>query len=393
MDPNTIILTPETTIDDLFDTYPDATIFNFQPGNYYINRVLHITKPNIRFIGTTSNAKDVHIFQNNSTMDGISINADNIIIRYISLHVPFDDKVALTVAGSNNTKIANNYFYGNATTFTVYYAGPKDLVAGKPTLDAYFNSLLDDKNIFKKNVIYSKWAGDNVSFSLQKNGIMTCNLIRGGKIAVYMCKDTYVTHNTIYDSSSNGVHLSLPSEHVHINCNKIYECTQSGIKFSNQLEHGSFQKYPYNIYIMNNYIYDSKINAIELNDAIKITINCNKLISCDQYGIYLLNCEKINIIDNKICYFDVSVWIEQSSSNLMVDNLFMSIYPDDSHNVVKITNASNDNIVLKNSVKGKIIYDLYPVSSDCLNNLVTLNNFDPYYTYDEEIDIMSPSCN
>lgn len=389
MDNNAIInLKKEMYIDNIFEMYPNGKIFNFEPGNYYLKSVLHITKPGIQFLGTTKKAADVHIFQKDTTMDGIAINADKIIIMYISVHVPHDDKIALTVASSNDTKIENNYFYGNSTTFTVYYAGPKDLKTGSSTLNAYFKNYLDNRNVFRRNVVYSKWSDDNIAFCLQNGSLFTYNIIRGGKVAAYMCKNTYITTNTIYDSSSNGVYLSFPCDNVQIKYNHIYECSQSAIMLANQLEHGPFKSYPYNILIKDNYIYDAKNNAIEMNDANKISITGNRFVSTDESGIYCLRSTDVNINANKISYFKVAIWLELSSHNSIMNNNVFSVYPDDGNNIVKITNKSNSNVIANNSINGHIEYDLFPVDSDCLNNKIYDNKTSEYYNYDEEFDIM-----
>lgn len=387
LDPLTLIVTvnPSSFIDDIFTANPDILIFHFPDGNYYLTDILKVTVPNISFIGTSGNPKNVHIFQNNTLRDGLAINANNFNMQYISIHDSHDGKIALTVAGSSNNTVQNCYFYGNKTTFTIFYAGPKNLLEGVSTLNAYSSNNLDMNNVFKNNVVYSQWSGDCVSFSLQVNGIFNNNIIRGGKLAIYMCKKSNFTNNIIYDSINSGIHVSFPSHNLNIVSNKIYECDASGIKLSNQVEHGTFTTTPYNITIRNNYIYDAKVNAIELNDANKCTIRTNKFISSETYGIYALRCTNLTINNNKISYFQVAFWLEATTYCNLFQNTCMSVYPDEGQNVVKTTPDSNNNIVYDNNVYGKIIYDKYALSA---GNSEYNNAYYEYYDIGEEANIM-----
>lgn len=387
-DPLSILVTPGATIDDILPANPDAIYFYFGAGNYYITDILKITRSNISFIGLTGNSKDVHIFQNNVNRDGINVISDGFIMKYISVHVPHDNRIALIVASASNTLIQYNYFYGNKTTFSIYYAGPRTLTVGQSTLDAYDGNLLDKKNYFQNNVVYSEWSGDCVSYSLQRNGKFTTNIIRGGKLAVYMCRSCTVTNNTIYDSINEGIHVSLPTHKVNITNNKIYECQAPGIKLSNQVEHGAFVATPYNINIKNNYIYDSKSNSIELNDALDCVISGNKLISSELYGIYMLRSNNIAISDNKISYFKVCVWVETSSNNEINNNTFLSVYPDEGNNIVKLTTDSNNNNIHDNTSMGKVIYTKYIIPSQTVGNVELNNTHTEYYDIAQELTIM-----
>lgn len=385
---NSIIITPESNIDNLLNVYPNATNFYFPEGKYYITDILNIDKPGISFIGLPSDPKFVHIFQQNSQKDGLNVIADNFTIKFISIHVIHSGKVALQVASSNNSLFDSCYFYGNKTTFTVYFAGPKSLTEGRSTLNGYSNNVLDTNNIFTNNVVYSQWSGDAVSYSLQRRGQFSGNIIRGGKLAVYMCKSCGFFRNIIYDSTDSSIHVSLPSHTIRIERNTIYECDSSGIKLSNQMEHGPFRTTPYNILIKNNYIYDAKKNAIELNDTDNCRISKNRLYSSDKFGIYVLNSKSITITENKVSYFMVAIWLENGCKSTITNNSFLSVYPNEGENIVKLDLVSNDNVISGNSCKGKIIYDHYIVPSQSMNNTLENNHYSEYYSIAEERDIL-----
>lgn len=383
-----LTLIPNINIDNIFIDNPTIKTFIFPSGYYYLTDILKITKNNIKFQSLTKQAKDVHIFQTNSSKDGIAIiNCSNVSLTNISIHDTYSGKIALTGASINNCKITGCYFYGCDDTFTIYFAGPRNLIEGSNTLEAYNASILDNNNLFKDNTVYTKWSGDSVSYSLQDNGNFISNVIRGGKVAVYMCKNTIIRNNTIYDSTTNGLYISLPSHNLNIDKNKIYECKNSAIKISDQVEHGTFISSYYDIKISNNYLYDAKIYAFEINNGIGIEIFNNKAISTDIFGLYLLNCDNITVYSNKFSYFTVALWLENTTNSNIYNNRFYSVYPNQSNNVIKCVNNSNNTQILNNIVKGKILYDLFPISNsiDCV---VSGNNVDEYYTHDEEIDIM-----
>lgn len=383
-----ITLTAGTILDDLLILNPTINTFFLEDGEYFINKVLHIERPGVKIIGLTDASK-VHIKQLNLLKDGISVKfADNFEMRNVSVHVEHDDKVCFTVASCNNTKVENCYFYGNSNTFCVYYAGPSTLIEGPNTIAAYVRNNLDNNNVFRRNVVYSKWSGDNISFSLQNRGLFTFNIIRGGKLAVYMCRNSWITCNRIYDSNTSGIFVSLPTHYTQIKYNILYECEDSAITVRNQVEHGSFNKTPYHLLIKDNYVYDSKDNSIELNDLHTATIDNNTFISTDIYGLYCLRCDNLKIINNKISEFKVAAWLESTSNCLLKNNNILSIFPNYGSNVIKLTNNSNNNIIEENVVSGRILYDLVPASSDSIGTSIINNTTDPYYTYAEELLVM-----
>lgn len=383
----TVIVSPDvdlekTYIDDVLTANPDRTKFLFSPGSYYITRSLTIGRPDVSFIGHRNN--EVHIFQD-SEDDGLDVEADGFVLRNISIHVTQDNKVALIFAGCSDTKVEDCYIYGNSTSFCVYYAGP-EVAAGAETLQAYADNNLDSGNVFRKNVVYSDFSGDSVSYSLQKNGTFKDNIIRGGKLAIYMCRTTEITHNILYDSSSQGFFVSLPSHDLKITHNKIYECGAAGIRLSNQGEHGEFESTSYNIDISNNYIYDTKTNSMELDDCIDVKIERNRFLSTDITSLYICKSSNVEVLNNQITYFREGVILFDCNDIEIMSNEFYSVYPYDALRIGNIIN-SNDNNFTRNVIKGNITRDLFREinSSD---NLIDNNDFDRYYTRQEELTIL-----
>lgn len=384
---NTVTIIPDSNINDILTENPTINKFYFLEGNYYLNDILNIDRDNVQFIGTLKDTTKSHIIQNNSERDGLNVISDSFEMKYISIHVTYDNKICLTVADADDCCIRNCYFYGNKKSFTIYFAGPKNISEGQETLDAYDNDNLDKNNIFKNNVVYSHWSGDCVSISLQLNCIVTGNIIRGGKFAIYMCKKGDVLKNIIYDSIDSGIHISLPSEKLNIIDNRIYECATSGIKISNQAEHGNFIRKPSYIIVKNNVIYDNKVNAMELNDVDNCTIIKNKFIGSNNYGVYMLRSKNIKIYKNKIAYFTVAFWLENTSKCVLKQNLCMSVYPNEGDTAFKVVNNSINNKIGSNKIMGKLQF--IPIDiANLEQNTVHDNLHEEYYTIREERNIM-----
>lgn len=385
-----IYLTDGTNIDDLFTTYPNTTSFIFQNGNYYMTNILKIKIPNISFIGATS-SKYVHIFQTNPDRDGIAVSADNFTMKNISVHDTFDGRIPLTVANCDSSTVTGCYFYGSSTTFAIYYAGPK-VATGQPTLDAYSSNNLDQKHNFSNNVVYSKWSGDAVSFSLQHNSVFSQNIIRGGKVAVYMCKKTKVHNNVIYDSTSNGLYISLPSHKVNITRNKIYECQDSAVKIANQQEHGPFTPTDYNLNISNNFIYDAQDYGMEINDLLTSTLTSNTITNTTNFGFYMLRCNNLNVSNNIIAYFTVAFWLEQSNNCTINANSLYGVYPFLGLEVSKLVTSTTNNII-NNSINGYIDPNNF-YGGDSVNlNTINNNNYSPYLDYNTELSFIKFKMN
>lgn len=384
--PTTLVISPTTTpyIDGIILMNPNINTFVFQPGNYNLINLLTIKKDGIRLIGITGNATDVNIYQTKN-YDGISLRGNNIVLQDISITCTFSKKVALTVASSNNTIVSGCHFYGCSDFFTIYYAGPSDLIEGISTINGYTNRYLDTGNIFYKNVVYANYSGDSVSFSLQYQSQFVGNFIRGGKLAVYMCRTTNIYNNNITDSTSNGIFVSLPSDNISIVGNKIYNSLYSGIVMKNQVEHGAFTPYNYNIVIQNNIIFNSRMYGIELNNSLSIKILNNSIISGQIMGIYSYSGQAITVNKNKIAYFRYGIYMDSTQNSVVDSNLIVSIYPINGDNGVKIASNSSGMTVVNNTFNGAYIYDL--IANSGINNTVIPNIIKKNYSLSVEKSI------
>ena len=382
----TLVLDSTSTpyIDNILVLNPTITTFIFRPGTYRIINIFKILHPNIKFVGYTGVARDVMILQT-MNHDGILVSSDSIVLQDISIKCTFSQKVTLTVSSANNTLVSGCWLYCSSDTFGIYYAGPSTLTAGQPTLDAYNAYNLDTGNIFYNNIVYTNYTGDSVSFCLQYNSQFVKNFIRGGKAAIYMCRTCNVYNNTIVDSNSNGLFISLPSDNLTITCNKIYNSTYSGLVAKDQLEHGSFTRYSYNIIINYNTIFGSKFYGIELNNGTDVVVTNNKVVAGKLMGIYSYNGANVLIESNKIAYFTYGVFLENNTGGDVKSNDIMSIYPNFGQNGIKLTNTTTNVTINNNNMDGMYQFDL--IANSGSGNTVSSNNITPNYTMTDEKNI------
>lgn len=311
-------------LDDILTKYEFSTFFLIKPGNYTITKNFVIDRDNINIFGETSDPGDVLIQQITPGMDGIVINADHITLKNVSVKVDNGENVCLSHYDSNYSNIQNCHFYGSDTHFTIFFAGPSDLEMGESTVNGYFNDNLDMYNIFDNNIIFTRWNGDAISISLQKYCSFRGNIVRGGKVAVYMCKNTLVTLNQIYDSTSEGIFVSLPSHDLTISHNKIRKCENAGISMRPQVEHGPTLMEDYRIDIRDNIIINSGFIGIELNSVQLCTIKNNYVNKTKLSGIYLLNNDNCTIDDNELFEPNRGIFVDSSDFVTITNNEIIS---------------------------------------------------------------------
>ena len=203
-------------IDDLLDKYTDVNTFYFEDGEYELTKTLIINREGIRMVGLGENAGLVKIKQTSITDSVISISADNFGMEYITVDGESTDGICLNHGNAEWTTIEKCYFYGNATGHTVYFGGPHYDSGTTSAIDLFQNDGLNKYNTFNNNVIYTKEGGVSLSFNMQQDGSIRDNIIRGGKISIYLIKNVLVTHNYIHDSSEQGMSISTPIQNVSI---------------------------------------------------------------------------------------------------------------------------------------------------------------------------------
>lgn len=353
MDLKTVVITPSShpSLDDLLTRHPHVDNFYFERGHYVISKPLVIDRENVVFAGLHQ-APDVHITQTTSEKDALVIRASRVSVHHLSVHCEEGSGIAITHADVSWTSIEHCHIYGSETYFAVYMAG-STLTPGPETLQGYNDGVLDQYNVFDNNVVYSKWSGDAISFSLQRYGSVRNNVVRGGQFSIYMVRDCVVPNNHVYDSSSYGIGISLPSHDVIVSNNHIEKCQSSGIAMRPQLEHGEFDKDVYNITVQNNVIENVDYLGIEVTDVSNVVVKSNYVRRSKDNAVYILRSDNVRVEDNRLSYFPKGIMLDVGTHDTVVyRNRLFSIYPDEAVFGVWMEVDVHDNSVTENSLYG-----------------------------------------
>ena len=100
----------------------------------------------------------------------------------------------------------------------------------KETVDAYRGGYLDENNAVRNNEIYSGHDGDALVFTFQRNGEVSSNRVVKGSISLYMNGDTTCRSNTVMNPPTYGIHITLPSDNIYIDSNRIVQAGASAIR-------------------------------------------------------------------------------------------------------------------------------------------------------------------
>ena len=163
---------------------------------------------------------------------------------------------------------------------------------------------LDDNNVVDGNTIYSELSGDSkdgVIFTKQKNGSVKNNIIKGSRIAFYLCRNSEVSYNTIEDSETNGIRYTVPAYDNKILYNTIVNTKASGIAVVRNNRDVTNEDYrATNLEIKNNSITNSRYFGIEISNLKNSIISDNNLNKMDFEGVYLLFADNLSIERNEI---------------------------------------------------------------------------------------------
>jgi parallel beta-helix repeat protein len=362
-------------------------VFLLKPGKYYLNNQLKITQNDLSIIGMSEKSEEVEIIQTNPNTNGLVIDhAHRVTLKNLTVKVDDSQSVCLTVSNASHCKITNCRFYGGHQHFTVYFSGP-DMERGQETLDRYEQGLLDQGNQFDDNIVCSRYSGDSLVFALQKNGTVRNNILRGGKLALYMVKQVDALQNYIYDTSSHGIIVSLPSKQVNIINNCLRNTSSASISVMKQLEHGDFDSSPSLLVISRNIIMDSQFHGIELSDTHESEISLNHFDKLNQSGIYLLRSERNAIRENLIIKSQRGVTIDVGSrENSVTNNQIHSHYPNLNQYGTILEPGSENNQIENNSYKGPFTSNHQTDFSGNTSNIQTGNHHQLYIGYTNQIE-------
>lgn len=304
-------------INDTINRLIDSGVKNIfiKNGTYKLNNMINIDKPGVTLTG--ENKDFTKLIQTNIHSDSVGVHkTSNVVVSNLTIDNSVNGDAAFSEGNSDNVTLKNCILYGqDKNNFTVYFAG-KDYpnsVSENP-VKGLENNDLDNGNIVINNTIYSKFDGDGLSFSAQKNGLVQGNNVYGTKIAVYVCRDSNVINNTIEGSSSSGIAISIPAQNDIIQGNTINNSNASGIRVMPEKEYPvSKSYYGDNITISNNSIKNSKYMGIEIEQLANSHITSNTIDTSYSNGVYMLltnniTVEKNNILDSGYSAVNKSPW-------------------------------------------------------------------------------------
>lgn len=346
-------------------------------GTYKLNSMININKSDVILMGEDKN--QTKIIQTKPNCDSIGVtNVSNIIVSDLTVDNSVNGSTVFSEGNSDNVTLKNCILYGQDNIFTVFFSGKKyPNSTSKDPVKGLENNDLDANNSIINTTIYSKFNGDGLSFSAQKNGLVENNEVYGTKIALYVCKDSKVIDNVITDSVTNGIAISIPAIDNIISGNIIQNTKASGISVSPESEYPVPRSYyGKNITISNNTIKDSHYMGIEIGQLYNSNIIRNTIDRTDDDGIYLLFADKLsvkqNIIlnsGNSLIIGDLWRWDDSLNSGVFMDYSVKNSTIDSNDLINMYTkcpfgireekgNLNEHNSVSNNKVLGKFTYTI-----------------------------------
>ena len=350
-------------------------------GTYNLNNMIKINTSGVNLIGEDKNY--TKLIQTQANCDSVGVhNANNTVVSNLTIDNSAYGWAGFSEGNSNNVTLKNCIVYGDDSTFAVYFAGKNypDDISTNP-VSGLENNDMDTDNKMIDNTVYSGYWGDGVSFSVQKNGLVENNTVNGTRIAFYVCRDSKVKNNTIRNSASNGIHISIPSENDVISGNIIENSKASAIKVSAETEYPiETSYYGHNINISNNTISNSRYMGIEINQLANSAIENNNIDKANNIGIYLLRADNITVRNNDITNVGYSVidgnlwgWREDWNTGIFADYKVTNSTVDSNtlynkdfdcyYGIRELKGNLNEmNVFTNNNIQGKFIYQSSTVS-------------------------------
>jgi hypothetical protein len=370
-------------LNQVLNAFQDINTFVLEPGDYHLTDTLDIVRPNVTIIGSTNYCEDVHIFQNSPDKNAINIKADNVCIKFVSVHAVNGTGVCLLQSNSNWVSVNHCTFYGPSNDFAVNFAGRSTAVG---TLLEKFNSNeFDHNNSFDYNIVYSQNSNNGLSIYMQRDFSSKHNVIRGGRIMLTLCRSIMVSDNRIYDSPSNGLLCNLPSDLITIEKNQFKDCTLSSIVVK-PLEEG-MGPLNYNLEIKNNKIRNSKYFGIELNQANQVKVIGNEILWTTDFAIYVLRSTGVEIGANICSHFrrGIVADVENDAVDIHGNQLY-SVFPDQSEYGIMVETTAVNITVEGNHLSGEYLSG--EIKDIDETNTVQNNTVSKHHSYNKELTLI-----
>lgn len=274
-------------------------------GNYPAYTTIRIAHKGIELRGES---KKGVVIEAKNCIDLLHVDADDVTVSNLTLkHQPHCKNTTFVTSDHDSITLKNSILYGSDHMFTVYFAGKKHTVGQQP-LNMLEKSDLNTGNRVLNNTIYSKYAGDVLSFSLQTDGLVEGNTLYGGMISLFLDRFVQCKNNMLIGPVKQGIFVSLPSYDVTVSNNHISGSKASAIKVANQIDHTdkhgrsltTVSHRSSGIMIMKNHIEGSRFHGIEIQNLTESLITDNVVKDTDFSGIYVLRSNNIGIHSNRV---------------------------------------------------------------------------------------------
>ncbi|CAA6809329.1 MAG: Unknown protein, partial [uncultured Sulfurovum sp.] len=277
-------------------------------GTYKLSKGLELTRDGVEVRGESVDGVVIEPADNNVCVDLFYVGADYVTVSDITLKQNIDCKFTpFVTANHHDITLKDSNIIGSDVGFAIYFAGPTHSIGQEPLTMVEENNL-DHNNQVLNNVITSNFAGDVLSFSLQKNGLVDGNTLNGGLIALFLDRNVTCSNNILNNPTTQGIFLSLPSYDVTIKDNTITDSTSTAITVKLQTDHMGQNNEPLlpmsyrssGIRIEGNSIENSRNHGIAINNLEYSIIRDNVVDSPDFSGIYLYYSNNIYVAKNKV---------------------------------------------------------------------------------------------
>jgi len=371
-------------------------------GIHRLDTTIQIMRPYVQIVGESKEGT-VLLYEGINTMIQI-VDTHDVSVSSLTLDAKTNDYdghriwEAFGVTNSYYVSLTDSIIYGSTQMFAVFFSGPTNhYEAGQETIDAFNQNHLDKYNKVEGNTIYQYSTLDVLSFSLQQYGRVKDNLVVGGTISFFMNKQSDCSDNTIVDSMTNGVFLSVPAEDNRIERNRIFNSRNAGIKVARQVDHlgildsdtgeyGSLTPTTYRapgMILADNHVYGSSYFGLEIQNTVDAKIESNVVSNTALSAVYSLYNTDMSLENNEFAHFGRnctdSTWSRfnaamfgdyKTSGSRIANNVIFSsdgdeVWGEKCAKYAIFINGGADqsgNVVSKNIVSGTYLGDPFSVS-------------------------------
>jgi len=306
------------------------------PGDYVVDSAIEFATPGTTVRG--ENRETVRFIQSNRDADLFVVRADDVTISNLTLDTVMAGQAAFVEQAANRVTLEDSLIFGGSQIFTIYFAGP-NVEAGRATIDAFENQALSRGNRLLRNEITTSFVGDSVAFALQADGEVRDNVLNGGMLSMYMLQNVVCEGNSVLNSPTNGIFISLPSTDSVVTNNVVRNSLYAAIVVKPQVEHEAAGRLidSRGVVISGNTL-TAQYSIIEVDGTgvdpsqgqlVNLLIEANTIELDDFAGVYLLRANGPILRENRITFTGADVSRRGQEGRLaIIDSFSAGVYAD-----------------------------------------------------------------